>query len=55
MTDDLTNIVLRAIERAPQWVRRDLEAKDHATRVQAEESLAVMITEALKTSDGLAT
>ena len=36
MTDDLTSIVLRAIERAPQWVRRDLESKDNVIRVQAE-------------------
>ena len=48
MTDDLTSIVLRAIERAPQWVRRDLESKDNVIRVQAEESLAVMIAEALR-------
>lgn len=48
MTDDLTSIVLRAIERAPQWVRRDLESKDNVVRVQAEESLAVMIAEALR-------
>jgi hypothetical protein len=51
MTDDLTSIVLRAIERAPQWVRRDLESKDNVIRVQAEESLAVMIAEALRATN----
>ncbi len=48
MTDDLTNIVLRAIERAPQWIRRDLESKEQTARVQAEESLAVIIAEAIR-------
>ncbi len=51
MTDDLTSIVLRAIERAPQWVKRDLESKDHGTRIQAEETLAAMIAEALRQID----
>lgn len=51
MTDDLTNIVLRAIERAPQWIRRDLESKDNVVRIQAEESLAVIIAEAVRSTD----
>jgi hypothetical protein len=51
MTDDLTTIVLRAIERAPQWVRRDLESKDRVVRIQAEESLAAMIADALRRID----
>ena len=51
MTDDLTSIVLRAIERAPQWGRRDLESKHHVIRVQSEESLAVMIAEALRATN----
>lgn len=46
MTDELTTIVLHAIERAPQWVKRDLDSKDHVIRTQAEESLAAMIAEA---------
>ena len=48
MTDDLTTVVLRAIERAPQWIRRDLESKDRVMRTQAEESLAAMIADALR-------
>ena len=48
MTDDLTSIVLRAIERAPQWVRRDLDAKDPVARIRAEKSLAAMIADALE-------
>lgn len=46
MTDELTTIVLHAIERAPQWVKRDLESKNHIIRTQAEESLAAMIADA---------
>lgn len=52
MTDDLTILVLRAIERAPHWIRRDLEAKDNVVKVQAEESLAAMIAEAIRTNGG---
>lgn len=51
MTDELTTIVLRAVERVPQWVRRDLESKDHVARIQAEESLAAMIANALRKTD----
>lgn len=51
MTDDLTAIVLGAVERAPQWIRRDLESKDRVARVQAEESLAAMIADALRKTD----
>jgi hypothetical protein len=51
MTDKTTAIVLGVIERAPQWIRRDLESKDHVTRVQAEESLAAMIAEALRKTE----
>lgn len=47
MTNDLTNIVLRVIERAPQWIRRDLDSKDAVARIRAEESLAAMIADAL--------
>ncbi|KGB55935.1 hypothetical protein FG91_00819 [Sphingopyxis sp. LC81] len=54
MTDELTSIVLRAIERAPQWIRRDLDSKDHVVRIQAEESLAAMIAEVLRKAEGAA-
>lgn len=54
MIDELTSIVLSAVERAPQWVRRDLESKDHVARIQAEESLAAMIADALRKAEGAA-
>jgi bifunctional ADP-heptose synthase (sugar kinase/adenylyltransferase) len=47
MNETLTSTVLRVIERAPQWVRHDLESKDAALRVRAEETLAAMIAAAL--------
>lgn len=52
MTRDLTDTVLRAIERAPQWIRRDLDAKDLIVRIRAEESLAAMIADALDQTAG---
>lgn len=51
MNRDLTNTILRVIERAPQWMRRDLEAKDAVVRTQAEEALAAMIADALEKQD----
>ena len=48
MTGELTQTVLRVIERAPQWVKRDLDAKDPFARIRAEESLAAMIADALE-------
>jgi hypothetical protein len=47
MNETLTGIVLQVIERTPQWVRHDLEAKDAAIRNRAEETLAAMIGAAL--------
>ena len=52
MTSDLSKIILHVIERAPQWMRRDLEAKDAVVRTQAEEALAAMIADALEKKDG---
>lgn len=52
MTSDLSSIILNVIERAPQWMRRDLEAKDAVVRTQAEEALAAMIADALGKQDG---
>lgn len=48
MTQELTDTILRVVERAPQWVRRDLESKDAAARIRAEEALAAMIADALE-------
>lgn len=54
MTSELTNIVLRVIERAPQWIRRDLDSKDAFARIPAEESPAAMIADALGNQPGAA-
>ncbi|CAM5508210.1 DUF6771 family protein [Sphingobium scionense] len=48
MDEHIQAIILAVVERAPQWVRRDLEAKDIGVRARAEETLAAMITAALK-------
>ncbi|HUD91792.1 DUF6771 family protein [Sphingobium sp.] len=46
--DEKTNsTILRVIERAPQWLRHDLEAKEAGVRARAEETLAAMIADAL--------
>ena len=47
MTRALTDTILRVIERAPEWIRRDLDSKDAVVRIRAEESLAAMIADAL--------
>jgi hypothetical protein len=49
MNDTTSAIILRVVERAPQWVRHDLGAKDEAIRTRAEETLAAMIASALGT------
>jgi len=48
MDEHIQAIILGVVERAPQWVRRDLEAKDPGVRARAEETLAAMITNALR-------
>lgn len=45
-------LILRVIERAPQWLRHDLEAKDAAARRRAEETLAAMISDSLANEEG---
>jgi hypothetical protein len=47
MDAEMTATILRVIERAPQWLRHDLESKDAAVRSRAEETLAAMIADAL--------
>jgi hypothetical protein len=49
MNDTTSGIILRVLERAPQWVRHDLGAKDESIRTRAEETLAAMIASALDT------
>ena len=48
MTGELTETALRVVERAPQWIKRDLDAKDPVARIRAEESLAAMMADALE-------
>ena len=52
MRRDVTDTILRVIERAPQWIRRDLDSKDAVVRIRAEESLAAMIADALDSQVG---
>ena len=47
MTDDITTTVQALLARAPEWIRRDLFAKDSIARTRAEEALAAMIADAL--------
>ena len=47
MDDQQTALLLAVIQRAPQWIRHDLAAKDDSTRLRAEETLAAMIADAL--------
>jgi hypothetical protein len=47
MTGDINQLVLRVLERAPQWVRQDLLSSDPVVRARAEETLAAMISSAL--------
>lgn len=47
MTDDLARRVLAALTRLPDWLRRDLSAKDDTTRERAEEALAAIIASAV--------
>ena len=47
MNEDIAKTVLMVLERAPEWVRHDLAAKDAAIRDRAEETLAAMIASAL--------
>ncbi|MFK4874704.1 DUF6771 family protein [Novosphingobium sp. ZW T3_23] len=54
MNDTLTAAILHTVERAPQWVRHDLDAKDPALRSRAEETLAAMISSAVRAVEGAA-
>jgi hypothetical protein len=47
MDDKTKTRILGVIERAPQWLRNDLAAKDASARARAEESLAAMLIDAL--------
>lgn len=47
MKNDPKARVLEAVERIPDWLRRDLASRDEATRQRAGETLAGMIASAL--------
>lgn len=47
MDEETKAIILTVIERAPQWIRHDLVAKDPTVRARAEETLAAMIADVL--------
>ena len=47
MSNELSERVLAALVRLPDWMRRDLSSKDAATRQRAEESIAATIASAL--------
>ena len=52
MDENMTAMILRVLERAPQWLRHDLESKDTSARRRAEETLAAMIADALANQTG---
>lgn len=47
MDEKMNAMILKVIERAPQWLRHDLGSRDAAARGRAEETLAAMISDAL--------
>ncbi|WP_176598935.1 DUF6771 family protein [Sphingobium sp. 15-1] len=47
MNESITSTILQVLERAPQWLRHDLQGKDAVARTRAEETLATMIATAL--------
>jgi hypothetical protein len=51
MTGAINEVILRVLERAPQWVRQDLLSADPVVRARAEETLAAMISSALAESE----
>lgn len=52
MDETINAVILRVIERAPQWLRHDLESKDASARGRAEETLAAMISDAIASGTG---
>lgn len=47
MSNELSERILAALVRLPDWLRRDLSSKDEATRQRAEEVLSASIANAL--------
>jgi hypothetical protein len=52
MDEKVKALILRATERAPQWLRNDLASKDASVRAQAEEIFATTIANALTNGNG---
>ncbi|WP_312219034.1 DUF6771 family protein [Sphingobium yanoikuyae] len=48
MSEFVQAAILAVIKRAPIWIRQDLTSKDLGARVRAEESLAMIIADALR-------
>ena len=48
MPDDLHAIITAVLGRAPQWVRHDMSSSDPGLRTRAEETLAAMIEQAIR-------
>ncbi len=48
MSEQMQAAILAIIERAPQWIRQDLASKDPAARTRAEETLAMIIADAIR-------
>lgn len=47
MSDELSQRILAALVRMPDWLRRDLSSKDDANRQRAEEALSAIIAAAV--------
>lgn len=45
--NDITSLVTHLLARAPDWIRKDLSAKDPVFRTRAEEALAALISAAI--------
>ena len=52
MDDQTKDIIARAVERAPLWLRNDFVSKDAGVRRTAEETIASMIINALAAGTG---
>lgn len=46
--EDMDTKIGDAVRHAPEWVRHDLLSNDKPTRIRAEETLAAMISSALR-------
>ncbi len=51
--DELQTLILNAVERAPQWLRHDLSSTDQAARTRAEDAMAAIIAQAIRTAKEL--